>query len=405
MAVENMETIMSIDKKKRLLDNLVIFGGKSALSETLHVGRPNKGEHEYFIQLATDILERQWLTNNGPVVREFEEAVACFLDVKHCIAVCNATTGLQLLFHALGLRDEVIMPAFTFVATPHAASWIGLKPVFCDVDERDHNLDPVEVEKLVTPETSAILGVHLWGNPCKVDELSEIAARHDLKVIFDAAQAFGGSYGNKMVGNFGEAEVFSFHATKMIHAFEGGIISTNNSKLAEKLRKMRNFGFSESGVVESLGTNAKLPEMSAAMGLVMLEQLERLGKIATANHQEYAKHLAGIPGIKLIDGYQYIVIVINQQEAGMSRDELADILIHENVQVKKYFSPGCDCLPPYNNRNYQLPVTRQLCEQCLVLPSSENVNSKHIKIITDIIRLVIKFAPEVKERMVNRGKI
>jgi dTDP-4-amino-4,6-dideoxygalactose transaminase len=400
-----MEIIMSNDKNKRLLDNLVIFGGKSVLSETLHVGRPNKGEHEYFIQLATDILERQWLTNDGPVVRQFEGAVACFLDVKHCIAVCNATTGLQLLFHALELRGEIIMPAFTFVATPHAASWIGLKPVFCDVDECDHNLNPVEVEKLITPETSAILGVHLWGNPCKIDELSEIAARHDLKVIFDAAQAFGASYGNKMIGNFGEAEVFSFHATKMIHAFEGGIISTNNSKLADKLRKMRNFGFSESGVVESLGTNAKLPEMSAAMGLVMLEQLERLGKIATANHQEYAEHLAGIPGIKLIDGYQYIVIVINQQETGISRDELADILIHENVQVKKYFSPGCDCLYPYNNRNYQLLVTRQLCEQCLVLPSSENVNNKHIKIITDIIRLVIKFAPEVKERMVNGGKI
>ena len=386
------------------IDNLVIFGGKPVLAAPLYVGRPNKGKHEHFIQLATDILERQWLTNNGPVTREFEDTIAHLLDVKHCVAVCNGTSGLQLLFHALGLRGEIIMPAFTFIGTAHAASWIGLKPVFCDVDELTHNLDPAEVEKLITPQTSAILGVHLWGNSCKIDELSEVAARHDVKLIFDAAQAFGCSYKEKMIGNFGEAEVFSFHATKMIHTFEGGIISTNDSKLAAKLRKMRNFGFSESGIVESLGTNAKLPEISAAMGLVMLEQFERLNGIMSLHHQEYAKNLADIPGIKLIDGHKYIVIVVNQEEAGISRDELANIMVHENVQVKKYFSPGCHSVFPYNKRNYHLPVTWQLCEQCLVLPSSEDVKNKHIKIITDIIRLIVEDSAEVKKRLANIRK-
>src|ERR1035441_9571296 len=250
----------------------------------LHVGRPNQGNRQRLIERINDMLDRNWLTNNGPFVQEFEKRVAEFVGVKHCIAMCNATVALEIATRALGLKGEVIVPAFTFIATAHSLQWQEITPVFCDIDPRTHNLDPARVEELITPKTTGIIGVHLWGRPCDVEALTEIAQRRNLTLMFDAAHAFGCSYGGKMIGGFGLAEVFSFHATKFCQTFEGGAIVTDNDELATKIRLMKNFGFGGYDNVIYIGTNGKMTEICAAMGLTNLESLE---DFVAANRRNY----------------------------------------------------------------------------------------------------------------------
>ena len=187
-----------------------------AFKEKLHVGRPNIGNREFLSVRINDMLDRRWLTNNGKYVQEFERKIAEFVGVKYCISVCNATIGLEIASRGLGLVGEVIIPSFTFIATAHVLRWQGITPVFADVDPQTHNLDPLAVEKLITSRTTGILGVHVWGRPCNVDALTEIANRRHLKLMFDAAHAFGCSHNGRLIGNFGDAEVFSFHATKFL---------------------------------------------------------------------------------------------------------------------------------------------------------------------------------------------
>jgi len=228
---------------KNSVSDLAIFGCPPAFNETLHVGRPNIGDREQLFQSFKQILDNRWLTNNGPFVQEFEAKIAHFLGVKHCIAMCNATIALEIVIRGLGLTGEVIIPAFTFVATAHSLQWQEITPVFCDIDPNTHTIDPKKIESLITPRTTGIIGVHLWGRSCAIEQLQEIAYNRNLKLIFDAAHAFGCSHIGRMIGNFGEAEVFSFHATKFINSFEGGVVATNNDDLAVKLRLMKNFGF------------------------------------------------------------------------------------------------------------------------------------------------------------------
>ena len=269
------------------------MGGRPAFSEPLHVGRPNIGDRAALLARINDLLDRRWLTNNGPFVQEFEQRVADFLGVKHCIAMCNATVALEIATRALGLHGEVIVPSFTFIATAHALQWQEITPVFCDVDPATHNLDPAKVEAMITPRTTGIIGVHVWGRPCAIEALSEIAERRGLKLMFDAAHAFGCSYKGRMIGNFGEAEVFSFHATKFFNTFEGGAVVTNDDDLAAKIRLMKNFGFAGYDNVIYVGTNGKMSEVSAAMGLTGLESLD---EFIAANRRNYAAYRAGLAG-------------------------------------------------------------------------------------------------------------
>src|SRR5215210_7977712 len=193
---------------------LAVLGGAPAFSEKLFVGRPNLGNKARLLEFVSDILESGWLTNNGSYLREFERRIAGLIGVKHCIAVCNATIGLEIAIRALDLQGEVIVPSFTFAATAHALQWQGITPIFCDVNPITHSLDPHDVERRITPRTTGIIGVHLWGNACNTESLELIARKHRLRLLFDAAHAFGCSREGRMIGNFGEAEVFSFHATK-----------------------------------------------------------------------------------------------------------------------------------------------------------------------------------------------
>jgi len=339
---------------KRDIEDLAIFGGEPAFEEKLYVGRPNIGNRERLLERINDLLDRRWLTNNGPYLHEFERCLADMVGVKHCIAICNGTVALEIVIRALGLTGEVIVPAFTFIATAHALRWQEITPVFCDIDPCTHNINPHKIEDMITPLTSGIIGVHVWGRPCDIESLAEIARRHKLKLLFDAAHAFGCSYRGRMIGNFGNAEVFSFHATKFVNTFEGGAVATNDDDLAAEIRLMKNFGFTWYDKVDYIGTNGKMNEVSAAMGLTSLESMDEFIAVNYRNYKQYQSELEGIPGIQLIKfdetercNYQYIVLKIDEHIAGLSRDQFVEILHAENVLARRYFYPGCHRMEPY----------------------------------------------------------
>ena len=392
---------------KSTLNELAISGASPAFTEKLHVGRPNIGSRQALLGRIEQMLDSRWLTNNGRYVQELERKLAELLEVKHCIAVCNATIGLEIAIKAAGLSGEVIVPSFTFVATAHALQWQGVTPVFCDVDPETHTLDPARVEEAITPRTTGILGVHLWGKGCDVEALSDIAQRHELKLLFDAAHAFGCSHRGRMIGGFGDAEVFSFHATKFFNTFEGGAITTNDDDLAAKMRLMKNFGFAGQDRVIYVGTNGKMNEVSAAMGLTSLESLDEFIDTNRTNYECYREALSGVAGINMLAydtlercNYQYVVLEVDETVAGLSRDELVKVLWAENVMARRYFYPGCHRMEPYRSDPFyvstELPVTEALSERLITLPTGTVVGPEYIDKIGEIIRTAIQRAPELR---------
>jgi dTDP-4-amino-4,6-dideoxygalactose transaminase len=385
---------------------LAYYGGKPTFQEKLFVGRPNIGSREALLARINDMLDRRWLSNNGQFVQEFEQRIADYLGVKHCIAACNGTIALELVIRALELKGEVIIPSFTFVATAHGLQWQEITPVFADIDPHTHTLDPARVEQMITPRTSAIMGVHVWGQPCDVEALAQIAAKHQLKIMFDASHALGCSHQGQMIGNFGSAEVFSFHATKFLNSFEGGAIATNDDELDQKLRLMKNFGFAGFDNVIYLGTNGKMSEVSAAMGLTSLESIDEFVAVNRRNYEAYRNGLADLPGIKLFpynpaekQNYQYVVVVVDEAEAGISRDLLVAILHAENVIARRYFYPGCHRMEPYRSyfphAGLLLPKTEALCDQVLILPTGTAVSVEMVDQICAIIKLAINSAKQI----------
>lgn len=391
------------------LSQLAIFGGSPAFQEKLHIGRPNIGNRERLLERINDLLDRKWLSNNGLYVQEFEQRLADFIGVKHCIAMCNGTVALEIVIRATGLTGEVIVPSFTFIATAHALQWQEITPIFCDIDPQTHNIDPRQVERMITPRTTGIIGVHVWGRPCNVEALTDIAQGHNLKLLFDASHAVGSSYKDRMIGNFGEAEVFSFHATKFLNTFEGGAVVTNNDELAEKIRLMKNFGFG-SGYdnVVYIGTNGKMNEVSAAMGVTGLESITEFIAVNYQNYKQYKAELENIPGIKLIaydemgkNNYQYIILEVNEQESRISRDELVQILHSENIMARRYFYPGCHQMEPYRSyfptANLVLPETEKLTQKVMSLPTGTAITTEDISKICQIIQLCVKESREIKK--------
>lgn len=405
---------MTSELLKASLDEFAIFGGTPAFAEQLHVGRPNIGDRDRLLGLFNQILDTKRLSNMGPLEREFEQRVAEMLGVKHCIAICNATVALEIAIRALGLTGEVIVPSFTFIATAHALQWQQIVPVFCDVDPETHCLDPRSVERMITSRTTGIVGVHLWGRACEIDALTEIADRHGLKLLFDAAHAFACSYEGRMIGGFGDAEVFSFHATKFFNTFEGGAVTTNDDELAEKIRLMKNFGFAGYDQVIYIGTNGKMSEISAAMGLTSLESLDDFVANNHRNYQQYCTELAEVPGLRLLTfkehekcNYQYIVVEIDQTKAGIERDELVRLLHAENIIARRYFYPGCHRMEPYRtsypDAGQALPLTEQLADRVLTLPTGTAVGETEISGIGRIMRKAIARGPEIHERLVSEN--
>lgn len=375
--------------------DLAIHGAPPAFSQPLHVGRPNIGNRDAFFERMGKILENQWLTNNGPMVQEFEHRVAERLGVKHCVAMSNGTIALEIAIRALGLTGEVIVPSWTFVATAHALYWQGITPVFADIDPTTHNLDPAAVRRMITPRTSGIIGVHLWGRAAPVDELQAIATEHGLKLMFDAAHAFGSSYKGQSIGRFGACEAFSFHATKSFNTMEGGAVTTNDGELAEAMRLMRNFGFEGYDNVIYPGTNGKMIEACAAMGLANLDGFDAVVEANRCNHAAYKQALAGIPGIRVLDyapternSHHYIVLEVGE-DCPTSRDDIIGALHAENVLARKYFWPGCHGMQPYRDlfphAGLVLPQTAEVAERVIVLPNG-SLPDDAIKTIPQIIR-------------------
>jgi dTDP-4-amino-4,6-dideoxygalactose transaminase len=393
--------------------NLAIFGGAPLFEIPLHVGRPNIVDRAAFLQRVNDMLDRRWLTNDGPLVREFEHRIAEYVGVRNCIAICNATAAIELAARALNLTGEVIVPAYTFVATAHALQWQGLTPVFADMDPATHNIDPASIERLLTPRTSAILGVHVWGRACDTDAIEAIASRQGIPVIYDAAHAIGCSHRGRMIGGFGQCEIFSFHATKFLNSFEGGAIVTDNDELAGKLRLMRNFGFSGFDRVTHIGINGKMTEVCAAMGLTSLDHIDQLIDRNRSNYECYKRELSGIPGINLIDyapaqhnNYQYIVVEVDPAVCPIDRDQIVAALHAENVLARKYFWPGVHRMEPYRTLQpdaYRvLPNTERIAPRIIVLPTGEVVDNRSICGVSGVIRQAIAEAPRVRSALSGR---
>ncbi len=397
---------------KSTIRELACLGGQPAFSEQLYVNRPNLGDRGSFMARMEAMFDRRWFTNDGPLVRELENKLARYLGVEHCIATCNGTVALDIVCRALGLRGEVIVPSFTFVATAHALLWQGLEPVFCDIDPETWNIDPTQCEALITDRTTAIVGVHLWGRPCDTQRLEEVAHRHGLRLVFDAAHAFGCSHLNAMIGRFGDAEVFSFHATKVFHTFEGGAVATDDNELATQLRRIRNFGFAGYDAVAALGTNAKMSEASAAMGLANLDSLDGFVEENRRNHFAYRQGLDGVPGLRLLlypeqerSNYHYVVVEVDEDLVGLTRDQLLKILHAENVVARRYFYPGCHRLEPYATKwpgvDHRLPHTNRVARRVLVLPAGTGVTRPQIQDICAILRLAVSRADAVREALAS----
>ena len=375
-------------------DTPMINEASPAFSDPLHVGRPNIGSPEAFLNLAAKMLERRWLTNDGPLVQELERRLAAFLGVKHCVGMCNGTLALEIAIRALKLTGEVIVPSYTFIATASALHWQGITPVFADIDPATHNLDPAAVRSMITPRTTGIIGVHLWGRAGPVAELQEIADEHGLKLLFDAAHAFGCSLGARMIGGFGEAEVFSFHATKFYNTFEGGAVTTNNDELAEAMRLMRNFGFSGFDNVIHPGTNAKLTEVCAAMGLVNLDGIDDVIAANRRSYQAYSAAFAGLHSLSLVaydeaerNNFQYVILEV-APNCGATRDEIVAALHRQNVLARKYFWPGCHRMQPFRelfpHAGLVLPNTETVANRVIVLPTGTALPQGAVETIAQI---------------------
>jgi dTDP-4-amino-4,6-dideoxygalactose transaminase len=408
--------LLALVEPKHSARDLALAGDKPAFAAPLHVGHPNIGDRSALHRRIDAALDRVWLTNNGPLVLEFEERLKDLTGVRHCIPVCNATVGLEIAARALGLRGEVILPSFTFVATAHALQWQEIKPVFCDVATNSHHIDPTCIEKLITPRTTGILAVHLWGQACDVEAIEAIARRHRLAVLYDAAHALGCYHGGRMIGNFGRAEVFSFHATKFVNTFEGGAIATNDDDLAAKIRLMVNFGFAGYDRVIYLGTNGKMNEISAAMGLTGLDCMERFTAINYQNYQYYRQGLSGLRGVSLLppspwgtSNFQYIVLEIDEPQTGIHRDDIMAVLHSENVLARRYFYPGCHRMEPYRSMDpvtcERLPCTERLVDRVLILPTGTAVSRSHIERISALIGIAVSEPEECRHLVRTRLKM
>ncbi len=384
-----------------------VLGGPPAFRRTLHVGQPNMPDQKAFLKRMQHILDSGRLTNWGPMVQEFESRVAGIAGAKHCIVTNNATTGLELAIAGMGMSGDVIVPSFTFVATVHALWRQGVRPVFCDIDPVRHCLDVACVEAAITSRTTGILGVHLWGNSCASDALRDLARRHDLKLLFDAAHAFGCQPGRPDGAYLGDAAVYSFHATKCVHAFEGGAIVTDDDDLAARLRLMVNFGFAGEDVVTYLGTNAKMSEASAAMGLTSLESMHLFFDHNRENYTAYAAGLADVPGVELmprsanrVHNFQYVVTAIDPEQAGLSRDELVAALRLENVFARRYFYPGCHRMQPYAGLSPRagqtLPVTEAVADRVMILPTGMALSARDVARVCARIAAIVQHAPKVR---------
>lgn len=367
--------------------------GERDAARRLYVGQLNTPPVETVLTAFEGIFERQFYTNHGPLVAEFEERLAEYLGVRHAICTTNGTVALMVAARSIGLQGDVVVPAFTFPATAQALSFAGLRPVFCDVDPQQHTITVDAVRAAMTGDTSALLGVHLWGRACDIDGLQALANETNATLMFDAAHAFGGSYRGQKIGGFGALEVFSFHATKILNCTEGGCITTNDDAIAAAVRTAANFHDQHTFADVPLRINAKMSEAQAAMGLLSLGDLEENIAANRARYERYRSLLADIPGVSFSDhavpgasNYQYVVCRVDRAQFGLDRDHLVAALLDEGVVAKRYFYPGLHRVEPYSGTPWELPITDALCASLIQLPTGHAVTEADVDRVCGAIR-------------------
>ncbi|MDP3716214.1 MAG: DegT/DnrJ/EryC1/StrS family aminotransferase [Acidobacteriota bacterium] len=347
--------------------------------EPIYVTRPLLPPLPALQARLAEIWEARWLTNDGQQHVRLTQAIADYLAVPHVSLFNNGTIALLAAVRALGMRGEVITTPFTFPATPHAISWSGATPVFCDIDPVTMNLDPAKVEELITPRTTGILAVHVYGIPCDVYALQAIANRRGLKLVYDAAHAFGTKINGVGIGNFGDASMFSFHATKLFHSAEGGALTAPKADSKAAFDHLKNFGILNQEEVDVVGINGKMNELQAALGLAVLDCVTDELRLRRAIIARYRERLAGVPGLALMpepagveSSCQYFVVRIDGPAFGRTRDEVFDHLKTYNVLARKYFYPLCTDYGCYRDlpsaRPGRLPVASEVVTQVLCLP-------------------------------------
>jgi dTDP-4-amino-4,6-dideoxygalactose transaminase len=367
--------------------------------QPIYVTQPFLPPLEEFQTYLQKIWDNKWLTNNGPFHQQLEKELCEYLGVKYISLFTNGTLALVTALQALDIKGEVITTPYSFVATSHALVWNNLNPVFVDVDSVYGNLDPDKIEAAITPKTTAILAVHVYGNPCETEKIQNIARKHKLKVIYDAAHAFGVTKTGEGILNKGDMSVLSFHATKVFHTFEGGAIVCHDAKTKQKIDDLKNFGFRDEVTVVAPGINAKMNEIQAAMGLLQLKSVNELIEKRKALIGGYRKLLESIKGIRFFEdlpdvrhNYSYFPVFVGE-DYPLSRDALYENLKKHSIYGRRYFYPLISNFPTYrelasSNRS-KLIVANLLSEQVICLPIYPELEMKTILSICDILK---KFA-------------
>lgn len=344
----------------------------------IYVTQPLLPPLEDFIPYLQQIWDSKCLTNNGPFHQQFEQALCDYLGVKHVALLTSGTVALITALQALRITGEVITTPYSFVATAHSLLWNGIKPVFVDIDPVSLNLDPARIEAAITPQTTAILPVHCYGHPCDVERIEKIADNYGLKVIYDAAHAFGVRHRHGSALNHGDLSVLSFHATKVFNTFEGGAIVCHDAKTKQRIDHLKNFGFVDEVTVVAPGINGKMSEINAAFGILQLQGIDEALQKRRAIDERYRGALAGVAGIRCIaatagegSNYAYFPILV-QPDYPLSRDDLYVKMQEHGIFARRYFYPLISDFPMYRGMpsaaHANLPVAKRLAEQIICLP-------------------------------------
>lgn len=364
------------------------------MSEEIYVTRPSLPTMEEYMDELKDVWDSMYLTNMGKKHRKLQTELAKYLDAEYIDLFTNGHASLELSLEALELKGEVITTPFTFVSTTNAIVRKGLTPIFCDINSDDFTIDVSKIEELITDKTCAILPVHVYGNVCNVDEIERIAKKHNLKVIYDAAHAFGVKYKGRGIGSFGDVSCFSFHATKVFNTVEGGAVCFKDRKFGEKIWCLKNFGIRRFDDVDMIGTNAKMNEFSAAMGICNLRYIDDEIAKRKAVAERYKLRLSDVDGLKLpiaqkdtIHNFGYFPIVIDEKKFGTGRDKVFEELYKNGIYARKYFYPLTSDMSCFYGRfdSKKTPVASYISDRVLTIPIYADLKIEDVDRISDII--------------------
>ncbi|OHB69698.1 MAG: aminotransferase [Planctomycetes bacterium RBG_16_43_13] len=364
--------------------------------KNIYVTQPVLPPLEEFLPYLEKIWESKWLTNGGPFHQELEKKLAEYLGVEHLALFANGTLALVTALQALRINGEVITTPFSFVATAHSLLWNGIKPVFVDIHPETFNLDPDKIEAAITPHTTAILPVHVYGHPCDVERIQKIADTYGLKVIYDAAHAFGVNYKGESLLKYGDLSILSFHATKVFNTFEGGAIICPDAKIKKRIDDLKNFGYAGEVTVVATGINAKMNELQAAFGLLQLKHIDKALEMRRVLDARYREQLSSVPGITCLSlpsdtkyNYSYFPIVVGK-DYPLSREELHTKLRNHGIYARLYFYPLISEFPMYRGlpsaAQSNLPVARKIADQVICLPIYPDLENETITRIVSIIK-------------------